>query len=120
MKLGKQQEHFMRLLPRLIDHVHGLGYEIRGGDLFRDPRLHGEVGEKYGSSGLFVAYGHKNSCHKMKLAIDLNLTYEGVYLTGSNAQSAHNQVHDFWDELGGSNRIAHDLNHYSLERNGNR
>jgi hypothetical protein len=113
MKLGEHQELFMRLLPRLLDHVHELGYEIRGGDLFRSPKVFGEVGVKKG-------YGHKNSCHKMKLAIDLNLTYGGVYLTGSNAQSAHNQVHDFWDELGGSNRIAHDLNHYSLERNGNR
>lgn len=31
----------MRLLPRLIDKAHELGFEIRGGDLFRDPRLHG-------------------------------------------------------------------------------
>ena len=113
MKLGEQQELFMRLLPRLIDHVHFLGYQIRGGDLFRSPKAFGEMGE----SG---PYGHRNSCHKLKLAIDLNLTYRGVYLTGSNAQAAHNQVHNFWDEQGGSKRIKHDLNHYSLERNGNR
>ena len=113
MKLGEQQEHFMRLLPRLIDHVHLLGYEIRGGDLFRSPKVFGHIGTKMG-------YGHRNSMHKLKCAIDLNLTYKGVYLKGSNAEAAHSQMHDYWDELGGAPRIEHDLNHYSLERNGNR
>lgn len=44
MKLGEKQELFMRLLPRLIDKAHELGFEIRGGDLFRDPRVHGQMG----------------------------------------------------------------------------
>ena len=113
MRLGEQQELFMRLLPRLIDHVHALGYEIRGGDLFRDPRTHGKMGIK-------VGYGHRNSNHKQKLAIDLNLTLNGIYLTGLDAKTAHNLVHDFWDEQGGAKRIPHDLNHYSLERDGMR
>ena len=71
MRLGEKQELFMRLLPRLIDKVHELGFEIRGGDLFRDPRVHGGIGEKKG-------YGHKNSCHKMKLAIDLSKNAIGL------------------------------------------
>ena len=114
MRLGVQQELFMRLLPRLIDLVHSLGYEIRGGDLFRDPRVHGKMGVKMAS------YGHMNSNHKQKLAIDLNITEDGVYLTGIPAKEAHNLIHDWWDEQGGSERIPHDLNHYSLERHGMR
>ena len=101
----------MRLLPRLIDKAHELGYEIRGGDLFRDPRAFGDMGEK-------GVYGHRNSAHKLKLAIDLNITKDGVYLNGNAATQAHNEIHDFWDTLGGAERIAHDLNHYSLERGG--
>lgn len=101
------------MLPRLIDHIHELGYEIRGGDLFRDPQVHGSMGVKMG-------YGHRNSNHKQKLAIDLYLTKSGVYLTGNLAKDAHNEVHDWWDTQGGAPRIPHDLNHYSLERNGMR
>lgn len=107
MSLGEKQEAFSRALPRLFDHAHELGYEIRCGDLFRDPRLHGEMGESKG-------YGHKHSCHKQKLAIDLNITLDGVYLTGEAAKTAHNRIHDFWDMIGGSKRIEHDLNHYSI------
>ena len=73
MKLGEKQELFMRLLPRLIDKAHELGFEIRGGDLFRDPRVHGQINVKQG-------YGAKNSCHKLKLAIDLNLFKDGVFI----------------------------------------
>ena len=73
MKLGEKQELFMRLLPRLIDKAHELGFEIRGGDLFRDPRVHGQMNVKQG-------YGAPNSCHKLKLAIDLNLFKDGAFI----------------------------------------
>lgn len=113
ISLGKHQELFMRMLPKLISHIHSLGYEIRGGDLFRDPKVFGHMGEEKG-------YGHKNSNHKQKLAIDLYLTQDGVYLEGEAAKVAHNECHDFWDMIGGAERIENDLNHYSLERNGMR
>ena len=113
MSLGTEQERFMRMVPRLIDHVHSLGYEIRGGDLFRSPKVFGHIGEQKG-------YGHKNSCHKLKLAIDLNLTLDGIYLQGEDAKLAHDECHDFWDGLGGSKRIPSDLNHYSIEYQGMR
>ena len=74
--LGTRQEAFMRLLPRLIDKAHELGFEIRGGDLFRDKRVHGEYGVKR-------SYASAYSKHKLKLAIDLFLTKDGVYLTAT-------------------------------------
>ena len=75
MRLGKKQELFgMILLPRLLLKAAKLGnkygYDVRPGDLFRDPRMHGEFGEKKG-------YGHRHSCHKLKLAIDLNIVKDG-------------------------------------------
>ena len=118
MKLGEKQELFMRLLPRLIDKAHELGFEIRGGDLFRDPRVHGKHGVKQG-------YGHRNSCHKLKIAIDLNLM-KVVYPTNGRklvtSSEGHRELGHWWEEQhelcrwGG--RFG-DGNHYSLEHNGN-
>lgn len=111
MTLGKKQELFMRLLPRLIDKAHELGFEIRGGDLFRDPRVHGKVGEKKG-------YGAAYSCHKDKLAIDLNLFKNGKFITSTEG---HRPLGEWWEQQhelscwGG--RFA-DGNHYSLTHEG--
>ena len=113
MKLGQKQELFSRLYPFLIAYAEILGYQVRCGDLFRDARVHGKFGEKKG-------YGRAFSCHKLKLAIDLNIMKDGVYLRGQAATEAHNKLHDLWDLLGGSKRIKSDMNHYSLEHNGYR
>lgn len=119
MKLGKKQELFMRLLPRLIDKAHSLGFEIRGGDLFRDPRLHGAHGEKKG-------YGHRNSCHKLKLAIDLNL-FKVVYPTDGRVMvtdtEGHRELGEWWEqqhELCRWGGRFNDGNHYSLGHNGSK
>lgn len=107
MTLGEKQELFMRLLPRLIDHAHELGFEVRGGDLFRDERVHGKFGEKGG-------YGARHSMHKLRLAIDLNLFRDGVYLQDTED---HAELGEWWEEQhelcrwGGRFR---DGNHYSL------
>jgi hypothetical protein len=111
MNLGQKQELFMRLLPRLIDKAHELGYEIRGGDLFRDPRVHGAVGEKKG-------YGHSKSCHKLKLAIDLNLFKDGKFLSSTED---HKVLGEWWESQGGTwGGRFNDGNHYSLEHEGMR
>ena len=107
MRLGKKQELFMRLLPRLIDKAHNLGFEIRGGDLFRDPRLHGEHGTKKG-------YGHKTSCHKLKLAIDLNLFKDGRFVSST---AGHKELGEWWEkqhELCRWGGRFKDGNHYSI------
>lgn len=88
MKLGEKQELFMRLLPRLIDKAHELGFEIRGGDLFRDPRVHGQINVKQG-------YGAKNSCHKLKLAIDLNLFKDGAFI---QTTEGHRELGEWWEK----------------------
>ncbi|MBT8439842.1 MAG: M15 family peptidase [Gammaproteobacteria bacterium] len=113
MTLGEKQELFSRMLPLLILYAQFLGYQIRCGDTFRDKRVHGDFGEKKG-------YSSKWSVHKLKLASDLYLTEDGVFLRGEAANKAHSKLHDFWDLLGGAQRIEGDLNHYSLEHNGYR
>lgn len=114
MTLGKKQERFAQAVPLLMQFAQYHGYEIRIGDAFRDPRVHGKMGEKV------APYGHINSCHKLKLAIDLYLTKDGVYLEGVDAEMAHDFLHDYWDMLDGAERIPHDLNHYSFEHEGYR
>ena len=112
MKLGQKQELFMRQLPGLLGKAFELGFEIRGGDLFRDPRVHGQVGEKKG-------YGHPRSAHKNKLAIDLNLRFrEGGMVTKTED---HRELGEWWETQHELNRWGgrfKDGNHYSLEHNG--
>ena len=103
--LGEMQEKFASMVPGLINKAIEMGYGVRLGDCFRDPRVHGEMGVKMG-------YGHPKSAHKLKLAIDINLVVGGALVTDAKG---HGPLHDYWDQQGGSPRIADDLNHYSLQ-----
>ena len=108
MTLGQRQELFMRLLPQLINKAHELGFEIRGGDLFRDPRAFGHIGE----SG---PYGNKNSEHKNKCAIDLNLRdpEKGMIWT----TEGHRELGEWWETLHPMCRWGgryNDGNHYEV------
>jgi len=110
MTLGQKQRRFSLAIANLILAADRMGYAVTFGDAYRDPRLHGAIGEARG-------YGHPRSAHKMRLAVDLNLFKDGVYLTGG---WAHAPLHDVWDAMGGAPRIAHDMNHYSFEHDGMR
>lgn len=74
MTLVEKQRLFAKLVPRLIDKAHEFGFEVTLGDAFRDPRVFGKLGAK-------VGYGNAFSCHKLRLAIDLNLFRDGAYIT---------------------------------------
>lgn len=113
MKLSNKQQLFTRLVCQLLAKAFELGYEVTLGDAYRDPRLHGNVGESKG-------YGHSKSCHKLKLAIDLNLFKDGKYL---DKTEDHKELGEYWEGLhelarwGGRFR---DGNHYSFEHAGNK
>jgi len=83
MSLRKKQSEFAKMVPRLIDRAHEMGFEVTLGDAYRDPRC---------------PYGSKSSKHKRRLAIDLNLFINGKYLT-------HTKDHKFlglwWEDQGG-------------------
>ncbi len=111
MKLGKKQELFTRLEARLLAKALEMGFDVRGGDAFRDPRVHGAYGEKKG-------YGKRWSMHKLKLARDLNLFKDGKYLDETDD---HRELGEWWEEQhelcrwGGRFK---DGNHYSLSHDG--
>ena len=106
MSLGQDQRDFTKAIATLITWAYEHGYEITFGDAYRDPRLHGEFGEK-------VSYGNAKSFHKKRLAIDLNLFRDGKYLTKT---SDHQVLGQMWEAMGGTwgGRFAKkDGNHYS-------
>jgi hypothetical protein len=109
--LGQKQRRFAKMVARLIDKAHELGYEVSLGDAYRDPRVHGNMGVKQG-------YGHSRSAHKIRLAIDLNLFKDGDYLEQS---SDHEPLGEWWEKQATDARWGgrfNDGNHYSLEHNG--
>ena len=107
--LGQKQRRFAKLVPRLIDKAHELGFEVTIGDAYRDPRVHGEWGTK-------KSYSASKSVHKQRLAIDLNLFKNGVYQTSSEA---HRPLGEWWEKQGGCwGGRWNDGNHYSFEHNG--
>lgn len=108
--LGQKQRRFTRAIGMLICHAYDLGYELTVGDAYRDPRLHGNHGEKKG-------YGSANSVHKLRLAVDLNLFVGGEYIT-SGDHPAWDKLHKYWKGLGGANMVPNDANHFSFEYGG--
>lgn len=109
MPLGKRQELFMRLLPRLIDWFHANGYELRGGELWRSPA----AARENAASGAGIA----NSLHIDKLAIDLNLFRNGTWLNKTEDFAAAGV---YWKSLhplcrwGGDWKSRKDGNHFSV------
>lgn len=107
--LGQKQRRFVRLVGLLIEYAYQQGYELTFGDAYRDPRVHGEVGQK-------KSYSSANSVHKSRLAVDFNLFKNGEYLTSTEA---HRPLGEYWESLGGTwGGRFNDGNHYSLEHQG--
>lgn len=103
--LGQAQRRFAKMVAELILYIYSQGYEVTLGDAFRDPRSHG-------AQGVAGPYGRAYSAHKNKLAVDLNLFKNGVYLPET---SAHQQFGEWWESKGGTwGGRFHDGNHYSL------
>lgn len=84
MSLREEQTEFARLVPRLIDKAFELGFEVTLGDCYRDRRC---------------AYGSTKTFHRNRLAIDLNLFKDGVYLTSTEA---HRPLGEWWKKQGGT------------------
>lgn len=111
MTLREKQSIFAYKAGQLIHKAYELGYVVTLGDAYRDPRVHGEMGKK-------VAYGSANSCHKLRLAIDLNLFKDGKFL---EATEDHRPLGEWWESQGGTwGGRFNDANHYSFEHEGNK
>ena len=98
--LRMKQSRFARLISLLIQYADANGFEITIGDVW-------------------AKSGHcKGSLHYKRLALDINLFKNGVYLTTTEA---HKPLGEYWESIGGSwgGRFG-DGNHYSLEHLGKR
>lgn len=111
--LAKQQL-FSIMVARLLLEAHGRGYGVTLGDAYRDPRV-------FGAWGAAKGYGQPSSCHKLRLAIDLNLfDKDGAFLQGTEH---HRPLGEWWESQGGcwGGRFSQpDGNHYSLEHQGSK
>ena len=109
--LSESQREFALLVSKLIRHIYRCGYEVTLGDAYRDPRVHGKIGEK-------KSYSSANSNHKRKLAIDLNLFHRNEYLS---ATEDHRQFGLYWESLHEKCRWGgrfNDGNHYEYVHEG--
>ncbi len=112
MKLGKKQELFTTLYWRLLQHIEEAGYQVRVGETWRSKA----AAEDNARRGVGII----NSVHRLKLAVDLNLFKNGVYLTSSDD---HQAFGTWWEDQHklcrwGGRFKNRDGNHYSLEHNG--
>ena len=98
MSLREQQSEFVHAVARLISMAYELGYELTFGDAYAKKKDRGHS---------------ENSFHYKRLAIDLNLFKDGVYLTRTED---HKTLGEYWETLGGTwgGRFRNkDGNHYS-------
>ena len=103
MTLRQMQSKFAHMAALLILHGEQLGFEITLGDAYRDDRCD---------------YGAKNSQHRKRLAVDLNLFKDGQYLSSTES---HRPLGEYWEGLDPNNRWGgrfQDGNHYETQYNG--
>lgn len=135
--LSQKQRRFVRLFNGLLSYLHSLGYEVTFGEVMRSDEQAeinalGYVGrerlaklveqdfpafaEKIRNNG--KANGIRVTLHQLKLAVDLNLFKDGVYLAKS---SDHLRLGIWWEAQSPDCRWGGrwgDGNHYSIEHEG--
>lgn len=133
MNLGTKQELFARLLPRLIDEAHRLGYAVRLKELQRG-KQQAEWNSRHCCVCEDIRKGHKAADHPFKpigiedslhcdgLAIDLVLFLQGAPIWDTEV---YRKLGEFWEKLhelcywGGAtakigDRLRHDGGHFSV------
>jgi hypothetical protein len=73
--LLERQFLFARLLPRLLDKAHELGFQVTGGEWQRSPQQ--------AAANAAKGSGISSSLHVLSLAVDLHLFQDGRYLDHS-------------------------------------
>lgn len=113
MNLISKQKLFSRLIAKLITKAYEMGNEVTLGEAWRPP----ETAKLYEVDGR----GIENSLHPLRLAMDINLFKDGVFLRNNND---YEQLGAYWESLstpdykctwGG--RFG-DGNHFSIEHAG--
>jgi hypothetical protein len=89
LTLGKAQEMFVELSVALMEFTLDQGYQLRYGETYRPQEMQ-DLYYKRGSTKT------KNSQHTKKLAVDLLLFKDGVYLTDA---AAYAFMAEYWESL---------------------
>ena len=107
--LRQKQSRFARSVPLLLQYIFARGYECTLGEAWRTQAQ----AQANAASGAGIA----NSLHIERLAIDINLFLNGIYLADSES---HRPFGEFWKSLGpdycwgGDFKPNADGNHYSI------
>lgn len=110
LTLRQKQSLFVRLVARLIQFAVSQGYELTFGETYRSP----EEAARLATLGKGIV----NSLHTQRLAIDLNLFKDGVYLSSTES---HRPLGEWWEA---QHRLCRwggrfkDGNHYSVTHGG--
>lgn len=112
MTLGQKQEIFSLNLAHLLLYAYSNGYRIRMGEVWRTK----EQAQRNAAAGI----GISNSLHIDKLAADLNVFKDGIWLTESEQLK---ELGDFWKKLHPDNAWGGDFskpdgNHFSHSHGG--
>ncbi len=116
LTLRQKQSKFVLLIAKLIEYAYSQGYELTFAEAYRTPHE-----ADYEAS---VHHGIVNSLHTIRLAIDLNLFKDGVWLDKSESFLPLGEwwekqsTPDFTCAWGGRFKPTPDGNHFSLEHNG--
>jgi len=111
--LGQKQRRFLPLLAKLIDYAYAQGFELIAGECYRSPEQ-AALNAQHGT-------GIANSLHTLRLAVDLQMFKDGIYLTDPIAYKA---LGEFWKTLdpdcawGGDFKTLVDADHFSLSWGG--
>ena len=106
MSLSELQQVFARNVARLILYMAESNYACTLGEALRTQ----EMADLYAKQGK----GIKDSLHLKRLAIDLNLFKDGVYLSDTES---HRPFGEWWEALDPHNRWGgrfKDGNHYEM------
>lgn len=114
--LFEKQIQFSRLVARFINDLNDMGYEVTLGEAWRSP----ETCELYAKEGK----GISDSLHSKRLAIDLCLFWQDIYLSETSDYLRAGQLWESYSisqslccSWGG--RFSHpDGNHFSVEYQG--
>lgn len=116
MSLLEKQDEFARCVTKLILHAQMSGYMVSLGEAYRTP----EQAQWNATQGKGIV----KSLHILRLAIDINLFKNGVYLTRSED---YKLLGEWWEELKpignykccwGGRFTRADGNHFSFEHGG--
>lgn len=110
MTLRQKQSLFASYVARLLLKAEELGYEVTFGETYRSP----EEAARLAKLGKGIAA----SLHTQRLAIDLNLFRDGVYLSRSED---YRTLGEWWEMQHSSLRWGgrfNDGNHFSLTHGG--